>query len=75
VAIGIVPAGRARPAPAGVGARVRVSARQLLINQRISQAAVRRGNALTAKLGAGLTGDDFRDATITAGKLAAALRR
>ena len=40
--------------------------RQLRINQRIYQAAVRRANALTARFEAGLTGDDFRPASITA---------
>lgn len=42
----------ATPAPSGTP-RVRVSARQLLVNQRISQAAVRRANALARRLEGG----------------------
>ena len=58
-------ASRGRSAPGAVA----LNARQLLINQRISQAAVRRVNALAARLGAGLTGGDLRDGAITADKL------
>ncbi len=39
---------------------------QLRINQRISQAAVRRANALIARLERGLTSADFQRRTITA---------
>ncbi|MGD9570357.1 MAG: Ig-like domain-containing protein [Thermoleophilia bacterium] len=48
---------------------VELSPEQLLINQRISQAAVRRSNALQARLDAGLTGGDLADGALTAGKL------
>jgi hypothetical protein len=53
----------------GSGGTVRLSAGQLLINQRISQAAVRRSNALLARLRAGLTGGDLRDGVVTRGHL------
>ena len=53
----------------GTAARVQLEAGQLLINQRISQAAVRRVNALAARLEAGLTGGDIRDGAITGAKL------
>ncbi|MGE3139686.1 MAG: PQQ-dependent sugar dehydrogenase [Thermoleophilia bacterium] len=62
-----IPVGR-RKAGGGPG-RVTLTERQLLINQRISQAAVRRANALQARLDAGLTGGDVADGAITAGKL------
>jgi hypothetical protein len=58
----------------GRAPRVALSAGQLLINQRISQAAVRRANAIQARLDAGLTGGDLRPGAITAGKLAPGLR-
>jgi anti-sigma28 factor (negative regulator of flagellin synthesis) len=45
-------------------ARVTLSAKQLRINQRISQAGVRRVNAIADKLTAGLTAADFRDCSI-----------
>jgi hypothetical protein len=54
---------------------VRLTAGQVLINQRISQAAVRRGNALIALLESGLTGAQFREASIDATRLALELRR
>jgi hypothetical protein len=73
-------AGAAAPTPRAVviGARegggdtsgVRVDAGQLLISQRIAQAAVRRSNALLARLGGGLTGGDLKPGAITAAKLA-----
>ncbi len=62
----------ARPDRSG-GGNVRLSAEQLLINQRISQAAVRRANALAAALAQGLTSDDFRPGSITARALDPAL--
>jgi len=65
--LGASPARRGRPG------RVEVSAGQLLINQRISQAAVRRANGLEARLSRGLTGGDLRDGQITQAKLAAGL--
>jgi hypothetical protein len=43
---------------------VRLSREQLLINQRISQAAVRRVNTVIDRLTAGLTADDFRDCSL-----------
>jgi hypothetical protein len=52
---------------------VSVSPAQLLINQRISQAAVLRANGLRGRLSGGLTGGDIRDGALTAGKIAAGL--
>jgi hypothetical protein len=52
---------------------VTVSAKQLLVGQRISQAAVRRANALTARLDGGLTGGDLRSGVVTPAKLALGL--
>ena len=54
--------------------RVRITQKQLRINQRISQAAVRRANALFERLGAGLSGADFQDASIATANLADDLR-
>ncbi len=45
---------------------IRVSASQLRINQKIAQAAVREANALRAQIGAGLTGENFAPASISA---------
>lgn len=56
--------------PAGNPGAVTLSRRQILINQRISQAAVRRANAIIAHLRTGLNGNDFRDGTLTAVDLA-----
>jgi sugar lactone lactonase YvrE len=64
---------RRRGSSGGAG-RVRLEPRQLLISQRISQAAVRRANALTARLDRGLTGGDLRDGAVTAAKIAVAIR-
>jgi hypothetical protein len=47
-----------------------MTATQLRINQRIAQAAVRRANALVARLEAGLSADVFTDGSITARSLA-----
>ncbi len=58
------------PKAAGNPAGIRLSAGQLLINQRISQAAVRRSNGLMAHLRTGLNGSDFRVNTITGVDLA-----
>jgi hypothetical protein len=55
-------------------AGVVLSAQQMLINQRISQAAVRRANALAKRLEDGLTGGDIVNGSITAGKLAEGAR-
>jgi len=60
-------------AAGGSGGRVTLSARQLLINQRVAQAAVRRVNELTPRLDAGLTGEDVQDGAVTAAKLAPGL--
>ncbi len=51
-------------APKSGGGTVTLSESQLRINQRISQAAVRRLNVLRARLALGLTGRDFRDGSI-----------
>jgi hypothetical protein len=53
---------------------VTLSARQLRINQRISQAAVRRSNRLIAHLERGLDARDFRPASLGALDLAPELR-
>jgi hypothetical protein len=57
------------PGERGDAAGLRVSVNQLRINQRISAAAVRRANALEARLERGLTGGDLQGAVITLGKL------
>ena len=46
---------------------------QLLLNQRISQAAVRQANDLIARIEDGLLGSDVRDGTVTALDLAPAV--
>lgn len=62
------------PGAARTGARFRLSRGQLLVNQRIAQAAVLRANALERRLGSGLTGGDVRDGTITSDRIAGGLR-
>ncbi|MDX6554996.1 MAG: large repetitive protein [Miltoncostaeaceae bacterium] len=59
----------------GAPDEVEMSAAQLRINQRIAQAAVRRANALVARLEAGLTGDAFADGSMTARNLATGVVR
>ena len=54
----------------GSGNQVRLVAAQLLINQRISQAAVRRANDLKRRLTDGLTGGDLANGTVAARTLA-----
>ena len=54
-------------------ARIAVTRAQLLINQRISQEALRRVEALDRRLASGLTGGDLRDGAITWSKLAPGL--
>lgn len=54
--------------------RVELTDRQILINQRISQAAVRRANRLARHIGRGLTGTNFRDGAIAAVSISPALR-
>jgi Tol biopolymer transport system component len=61
---------RTAPRPGGGAGAVRLSAGQLLVNQRIGQAAVRRANGLAARLEAGLTGGDLVDGQIGQSKLA-----
>jgi hypothetical protein len=56
------------------GAAVRASEGQLVVNQRIAQAAVRRVNRLAALIGGGLTGAQFREGSIGADALADELR-
>ena len=56
------------------GRAVRLNRVQLLINQRVYQAAVRRANALQARLDGKLTGGDIRNGTVTAGRLHQDLR-
>ena len=53
--------------------QVRLSAGQLLINQRISQAAMRRANGLNRRMTGELTGGDLLDGTVTARTLAEGL--
>ena len=66
-----VPARRYGPSQPG---RVTLSRAQLLINQRISQAAVRRVNAILAELAGGLTGANVRDGSLGRATLAPALQ-
>jgi hypothetical protein len=69
----VVPPGAPAATPSvagGGGGRVALSAAQLLVNQRISQAAMRRANAIRAMLAAGLTGGNFADGTIAAAQIA-----
>jgi hypothetical protein len=58
------------PPRARRGRSVTADARQLLINQRISQAAVRRASALARRIDGGLTGGDLRPGAVSADKLA-----
>jgi hypothetical protein len=65
------PASTTKVADAGTGAATfELRARQLKINQRIAVAAVKRTNALRARIGTGLTGDHFVDGSISAVDLA-----
>ncbi len=54
--------------------QIRLTTGQLLINQRISQAAIRRLNALKARLDGGLTGGDVDDRTLAQPAFVAGLR-
>jgi hypothetical protein len=58
------------PASAGDPSQVTLTTTQLLINQRISQAAVRRANELMERIEDGLLAGDVRDGTLTALDLA-----
>ena len=60
--------------PSPSNARFTLTAAQLRINQRISSAAVRRVNALRARIAAGLTSANFADGSITAIDLDPGLR-
>lgn len=65
------PAEGARPVPTrtpgeGEAGDIALTREQLIINQRISAAAVRRINAITARLDGGLTAGDFRNGSIQA---------
>ena len=51
----------------------RLTSLQLLINQRVAQAAIRRLNALDARLNGGLGGGDLADGALTPAKLAPGL--
>jgi Tol biopolymer transport system component len=63
------PASIVDPGRSGRGDPLTLSAQQLLINQRIDQAAIRRATGITNRLEAGLTGGDVRAAQVTQGKL------
>jgi hypothetical protein len=63
----------AEPAAPRTGGRVALSAAQMRVNQRIAQAALRRVNALSARLRGGLTGGDLADGAVGAGQLWAGL--
>jgi hypothetical protein len=54
--------------------KVKLTTKQLLINQRIAQAAVRRATAIEARLRSGLTGGDLKQGVIGNGQLAQGLR-
>jgi hypothetical protein len=58
------------PPPADKDVTFTLSAQQLAINQRISQAAIERLNALRSRLATGLTTSDLRAETVTAANLA-----
>ena len=62
------------PATPGDPSDITLTTGQLLINQRISQAAIRRLNALKARMDAGLTGGDVDDRTLTQPVFVAGLR-
>lgn len=74
-AVSLAPAAPADPAPIvdpgrqGTGDPVTLSAAQLLINQRIYQAAIRRADGIESRLDTGLTGGDVRTGAVTQGKL------
>ena len=63
------PAKIVNPGRTGPGDPLTLSARQLLINQRIDQAAIRRATGITNRLQAGLSGGDVRAGQVTQGKL------
>ena len=63
------PAKIVNPGRSGPGDPLTLSAAQLLINQRIDQAAIRRATGITNRLQAGLSGGDVRAGQVTQGKL------
>ena len=63
------PAAIVDPGRSGPGDPLTLSAAQLLINQRIDQAAIRRATGITNRLKAGLSGGDVRAGQVTQGKL------
>ena len=63
------PAAIVDPGRSGPGDPLTLSATQLLINQRIDQAAIRRATGITNRLEAGLTGGDVRAGQVIQGKL------
>jgi hypothetical protein len=56
--------------PGAKPGRIRLSATQLQVSQRILQAAVRRANVLVRTLEAGITGAQIKDGSLTAADLA-----
>ena len=62
------------PAKTADPSQITLSTGQLLINQRISQAAIRRLNGLKARMDTGLTGGDVDDRTLAQPVFAAGLR-
>ena len=79
-AVSLAPVAPADPAPivdpgrATKGDPMTVTARQLLINQRIYQAALRRAQGIENRLNAGLTGGDIAGGQVVQGKLSDRLR-
>jgi Tol biopolymer transport system component len=74
-AASLAPVAPADPAPIedpgrrGQGDPVTLTAQQLLINQRVYQAAIRRADGIEARLNTGLTGGDVTNGQVTQGKL------
>ena len=62
------------PAKPADPSQITLTTGQLLINQRISQAAIRRLNGLKARMDGGLTGGDVDDRTLAQPVFAAGLR-
>jgi hypothetical protein len=62
-----------RPAADKSGVAFTLSVEQLRINQRIASAALRRANALSARLDAGLSGGDIRAGAVSADRIGATI--
>lgn len=62
-----------RPAADKSGVAFTLSVDQLRINQRIASAALRRANALSARLDAGLSGGDIRAGAVSADRIGATI--